>query len=342
MPIMNGNFFVRAGGQIRGPFSWDQLLDLCKRSRLQPFHEISSDRHKWTPASSVDGLFQSMRITETPSASQANSSDSGGKPAQAMWQPVEQGPFDSTRPRSQGFNLAWKAARTGITLAAIGACVFAGSIAAFFLALLVALLNVGPRVGSVVGSLTAIALVLVITRVLILSAQILETIGFGFCAASPTSSGSRGLGVATFTTALASLIVDFIYMITWLASGPAFDISEKGEWAQNNGGALASLLVISGFSFITYRFLFLLHLRATALAFNAGTLAKQLVYLIVLYGVLLVLPLVGLSIIVFSVHTDSARAMLAVGIQIFLVVSVAWLVWYIVLLFRCRATIRAI
>src|SRR5262249_60082914 len=65
-PPMADQFFIRSSGQIRGPFTRDQILDLRNRSRLQPFHEVSSDRISWAIASSLPEIFPSQAPAPQP------------------------------------------------------------------------------------------------------------------------------------------------------------------------------------------------------------------------------------------------------------------------------------
>lgn len=373
---MAEQFFIRASGQVRGPFTWDQILDLRNRSRLQAFHEISSDRATWSPASSFSELFASAAVMQQPAGPVAtedwfllggNGQRQGPftRPqlsglvqngtlhegsliwtkGRGDWQPAGQilpelfgpgSPFQFGGASPSGLGAAWKPARIGVMLALIGACVFAGCIAMFCLALLVSVLNAGPGRWSFIRVMAAMGVVTIITRLVIYAAQIVETIGFGFCVAAPPRSGTRGFAIGTLVLALGCLLLDFIYFVSLLAGGA--DPTDNGEFAIARAGYLAILALLSFFALVTYRFLFLLFLRASAAACRAAGLAQQLIYLMILYGVLVLL---GFVIFLVALVSDSSGrregpVVVLVLSVVFLIIGIAWLAWYIVALFQCR------
>jgi hypothetical protein len=57
-------YFIRIRGRIMGPFDWPQLRSLRDRGQLNRFHEVSTDRRTWTPASSLGELFETEEIQE--------------------------------------------------------------------------------------------------------------------------------------------------------------------------------------------------------------------------------------------------------------------------------------
>jgi S1-C subfamily serine protease len=50
-------WYVRKLGRVTGPFNMTQLENLCRRSQLAPFHEVSQDKRKWDSAATLDALF---------------------------------------------------------------------------------------------------------------------------------------------------------------------------------------------------------------------------------------------------------------------------------------------
>ena len=54
---MEQNFYVRIRGKVMGPFPVSQLRSLRDRGQLQSFHEVSVDRLRWSPATTIIELF---------------------------------------------------------------------------------------------------------------------------------------------------------------------------------------------------------------------------------------------------------------------------------------------
>ena len=53
-------YFLRMQGRVTGPFDMAKLKSLRARGVLQPFHEVSTDRSNWTPASSLTEIFTAV------------------------------------------------------------------------------------------------------------------------------------------------------------------------------------------------------------------------------------------------------------------------------------------
>jgi hypothetical protein len=51
------SYYIRVRGQIRGPFSLDELRSMRERGLFRRFHEISTDRDTWSPAGCLGALF---------------------------------------------------------------------------------------------------------------------------------------------------------------------------------------------------------------------------------------------------------------------------------------------
>ncbi len=67
---MPSQYWVRSQGQVAGPFSKDQLLQMGATGSVQPDDEISADQQRWTPASKVKGLPTSQGMAPAPTAAQ--------------------------------------------------------------------------------------------------------------------------------------------------------------------------------------------------------------------------------------------------------------------------------
>lgn len=50
-------YFLRMQGRVTGPFTMEKLKALRIRGVFQPFHEVSTDKLNWTPASSISEIF---------------------------------------------------------------------------------------------------------------------------------------------------------------------------------------------------------------------------------------------------------------------------------------------
>ena len=57
---MSDSFFFRVRGEVKGPFSREQIISLIRKKRLGRHHELSTDAVIWTRAGEVDGLFESV------------------------------------------------------------------------------------------------------------------------------------------------------------------------------------------------------------------------------------------------------------------------------------------
>ncbi|MBL8819036.1 MAG: DUF4339 domain-containing protein [Planctomyces sp.] len=60
---MSDNFFFRIRGEVKGPFSREQIISLIRKKRLGRHHELSADGVHWQRAGDVEGLFESL-VTE--------------------------------------------------------------------------------------------------------------------------------------------------------------------------------------------------------------------------------------------------------------------------------------
>jgi hypothetical protein len=57
---MSDSFYFRVRGEVKGPFSREQIVSLIRKKRLGRHHELSTDAVIWTRAGEVDGLFESI------------------------------------------------------------------------------------------------------------------------------------------------------------------------------------------------------------------------------------------------------------------------------------------
>lgn len=60
---MSDSFYFRVRGEVKGPFSREQIVSLIRKKRLGRHHELSTDAVIWTRAGEVEGLFESIAPT---------------------------------------------------------------------------------------------------------------------------------------------------------------------------------------------------------------------------------------------------------------------------------------
>jgi hypothetical protein len=69
---MSDSFYFRVRGEVKGPFSREQIVSLIRKKRLGRHHELSSDAVVWTRAGEVEGLFESIApVRDEPEAGYA-------------------------------------------------------------------------------------------------------------------------------------------------------------------------------------------------------------------------------------------------------------------------------
>ena len=93
---MSDKFFFRVRGEVKGPFSREQIISLIRKKRLGRHHELSADCVNWRRAGDVEGLFDSIMPEERVSQNEPEAEvrpGTGEPPAgvvkQAGMSPVE-------------------------------------------------------------------------------------------------------------------------------------------------------------------------------------------------------------------------------------------------------------
>ena len=81
---MATQFWVKTSGNPAGPFSSNQMRQAAKAGKLQPGHQVSTDREKWVAASTLKGL-------EFGSASLTSGGNAGSRACPACGTPVPSG-----------------------------------------------------------------------------------------------------------------------------------------------------------------------------------------------------------------------------------------------------------
>lgn len=57
---MADSFYFRVRGEVKGPFSREQIIALVRKKRLGRHHELSPDGLNWQRAGEIEGLFESI------------------------------------------------------------------------------------------------------------------------------------------------------------------------------------------------------------------------------------------------------------------------------------------
>lgn len=57
---MSDTFYFRVRGEVKGPFSREQIISLVRKKRLGRHHELSADGVHWQRAGEIEELFESM------------------------------------------------------------------------------------------------------------------------------------------------------------------------------------------------------------------------------------------------------------------------------------------
>lgn len=96
---MADSFYFRVRGEVKGPFSREQIIALVRKKRLGRHHELSPDGMNWQRAGDIEGLFESImpeeRTAEEPieetNATAGNSGSSATSPNTSSFAPQSSG-----------------------------------------------------------------------------------------------------------------------------------------------------------------------------------------------------------------------------------------------------------
>lgn len=56
-PVDSSRYFIRLRGQVKGPFTLDQLTRMAGRGQFSRLHQVSVDQARWSPASELKAIF---------------------------------------------------------------------------------------------------------------------------------------------------------------------------------------------------------------------------------------------------------------------------------------------
>ncbi len=240
----------------------------------------------------------------------------------------------------------WGRVRTGTTLVLIGVFTAVGT---GFLAGLIALLELNGT-GQIAASLAMFfGFVACLTG---FAAQAMATVGFGFCVAAPAKSTGRGLAAITLILGIACSMLSLVLLIVMLTTGlvnpeKSNPFAEPAT-AEAAAGILIVLDVLAFLLWVAKPFFFQFFLRTVALDLKNRPLARNLVYLIVFYGIATLFLLIFFFIPFFyprfwllaDIPGGKGKFLALLGLlMITISFYLAWLVWYIVVLFMVRRTL---
>jgi hypothetical protein len=382
-------FYVRMRGKVLGPFSQAQLRTLRDRGQLRRFHELSEDRRGWFSAGDITELFPPEEVRTTASTARdvgaaapswyymdASQTQNGPVAREQLttlyrsgalddttlvwqsgmpdWAPLSSlGLIDSTGGRtassrepalSTEASLGWSRVRTGLAVTLVGTFTFFATLVLFGLFVLIGSSTNSPRATAPV-----LVFILILSALLGFASRVLQTTGFGFCAASPPESGTRGLGVAAFSLAAVNAVFTLLLFFLWFTAGT---LSTGLDW---RGGLAAGHLIVAftfldGLVMLAKLLLHLFFLRGVAVALRRLGLAQAVTFLTIFYGVAAFLNFfVGVLYLVYpqvffgsamdvGAASDYAAGILVSGVLL-LVLWLGWLTWYVITLFLMRGAI---
>ena len=73
---MAESLYIRIRGEVKGPWSREQIVALIRKKRLGKHHELSPDAVTWTRAGDFEGLFESTVLSGDDVAYALPASDS--------------------------------------------------------------------------------------------------------------------------------------------------------------------------------------------------------------------------------------------------------------------------
>jgi GYF domain 2 len=305
--------YVTNDGQQQGPVSREQLEVLRRAGTL---HEATL---VWKP-----GLDQWVALGSLP----AVAAPAGAAPAGPR-SPVQAADALTTI-------VGWRRVCTGLTLVLVALFILC---AAFVLGLFGGLITVS------VHERAALAVTYLAVWLVVIVAQVVKTVGFGFCASVPPQTGARGLGIASLVLAIADAAVNPATLALIVASGgltaAQANPGDAAATARATAGLIAALSVLSFLLTVANPLVFLFYLRAVALALQAPPPAQSFLYLKVLYGAAVFLTVVVAGVFLAFVGSLQAAAAGVVCVfgSVILLLVLAMTAWGIVCLFQLRGVV---
>jgi serine/threonine protein kinase len=319
-PRKDALYFRRVRGQVSGPFGLADLKDLHQRGLLARFHELSTDRQTWAPASTFAELFPSEEGDSVLKTEPLTVVEPGA-PASVDRLPAPERETAGTK------------FLAGVNLVLLAQCLLTGS---------GALAGLGGLIGITRESMQTSVICLFLAVMLILAVEILDAAAVGLCTTVRPRLLARGSALAALILAIAVALADLVFLIlllTWKK-----DLSDIAVPA-NKVVKLALgvvLLLICFFEAGRYAFALVLF-QNVALRLGVAGPARWAIYLGLGRGGLTFLALGGIVDRLLAVSINAVRTSSLFYPILGIALYVLWLAWhagYVLLLWRIRQAVR--
>jgi hypothetical protein len=245
-------FYIRLKGKVWGPFSMDQLKTMQVQGRLSSFHELSQDRRTWVPVFETPELgtkrpAASSAPRAVPVASAVAASPSAEPPPLADVEDEEPTDFSPGQQSSRDFDawesrLGWQRVRTGLILLAISGSI---TICDFVL------LTSGALSAILGDSPAGLFFVLMLFQIGRAITVLVELAGATFCAAAPSASGIRALGIAALVLLLLEVVLSVFPTVYSIQLGAAHQ-APFGLREREAAGVLIALVLFAALSALAW------------------------------------------------------------------------------------------
>jgi hypothetical protein len=306
-------FYIDSLENRQGPVSTDRLTAFYRNGILDSSTAVwKPGMSEWQELSTVEGLDTSATISSSATED----------------------------------HVAWRRVATGVTLVLLAIFVTIGTGVLLAVTLLIEINAKGPETASVVLFLGFI------TALTGFSAQVLETIGYGFCIGAPRKCGAKGVSAVTLVLGIACTALSLLLLIVLLTAAVAHsdrpNLVAQPATAEAAAALLILLNVLTFLLWIAKPFFFQFFLRAASIAVKNKGLSQNIVYVIIFYGVVSLFMIIFFFIPFFyprfwllaDIPGERGKFLALLGLlMLTLGFYVAWLICYIVVLFRARRTI---
>jgi hypothetical protein len=293
-------YYIRLKGKVLGPFRLDQLRTMQAQGRLSSFHELSQDRQSWVPVSEVPEFRTKRPVSSSvpraiPVAGAVTASSVAARPPEEDVEDDEPADFSPVQQSSRDFDawqsrLGWQRVRTGLILLAISAAITICNFVLLTAGTLSAILGDSP------AGLFFILMLFQIGRAITV---FVELAGATFCAAAPSTSGIRVLGIAALVLLLLEVVLSVFPSVYSIQLGVAQQ-GPLGLREREAAGILVALVLFGALSALAWigwnivHLCYLIGLSRFLRPRDAGVLPHIAIFLF-FAGIALVLVVVGLA-----------------------------------------------
>ncbi|HLN26774.1 MAG TPA: GYF domain-containing protein [Gemmataceae bacterium] len=311
-------YYIDAFGARQGPVATEEIVAQYQSGNIAEASLVwKQGLAEWVPLESLPGAFPQLHRGDGASAV-GRDDDSTSGTAKAT---------------------SWRRVRTGLTLALIAIFLFVGAGMVAGIAILMAVTGKGG------ADLVGVMVFFILAWALNFTSQVLEAVAFGFCAAAPSRSGAKGLGITAWIMAIAIPVLAVATIILLISSAGLSAQDSEHVVAAVTGGLVGALSIVSWLLAVVKMVSIMLFLRAASVYLEDTKLAQRLSYLLILYGGTAFFSLfLAFSMATWASPRGGETEMHAVGLVAFAMLTVMlwlfWLIFYIVLLLQCRGLIE--